>query len=97
MRFAQKHKHNLANTGAGNMSEADPQNTSPPDPSGGSSSVPEQTSQVEVIDGKCVLEIKPALVYDSIGKEVKLPEYFIKPVHGFVVANGYRREGARER
>ena len=44
-----------------------------------------------------MLEIKPALVYDSIGKEVKLPEYFIKPVHGFVVANGYRREGARER
>ena len=79
------------------MSEADPQNASPPDPRGGSSSAPEEISEVEVIDGKCVLEIKPALVYDSIGKEVKLPEYFIKPVHGFVVANGYRREGARER
>ena len=79
------------------MSEADPQNTSPPDPSGGSSSVPEQTSQVEVIDGKCVLEIKPALVYDSKGEVVGLPDDTIKAVHDFVVAKDYRREGAHER
>ena len=32
------------------MREADPQNASPPDPSGCSSSAPEETSEVEVID-----------------------------------------------
>ena len=38
----------------GNMSEADPQNASTPDPGGGSSSAPEETNEVEVIDGKRV-------------------------------------------
>lgn len=78
------------------MSDADHQNRSPRDPSGGGSSAPDQTSDVEVADGKNAPVIKPALVYDSKGKVVDLSPETIKAVDDFVVPHGYRREGARE-
>ena len=73
-----------------------PQNAPPPDPSGGSPSAPEETSEVGEVDVKRVREIKPALANYSKREVVKLLEDTIKAV-GDVVANGYRREGARER
>ena len=62
------------------MSDADPPNGSPPDPSGGSSSAPIETSDVEIACDKSVRVIKRALVYDSKGKGIDLPADSVKPV-----------------
>ena len=63
------------------MTDADPQNGSPPDPSGSSSSAPVETNDVGAIGGKSVLVIKQALVYVSEEKMVDFPVDTIKAVN----------------
>ena len=79
------------------MNDEDTENGSPPDPSGGSSSAPDETINAEVVGDKSVPVITPALVYDLKGKVVDLPVDKIKVVDDFLVPNGNRRAGGRER
>ena len=72
----------------------------PADPGGGSSPAPKETSRAEVeVVGrqKGGPLFKPSIVCDSKGRVVDLTVDTIKAVDSFVVPNGSRNEGARER
>ena len=55
-------------------------------------------AEVQVVDGqRSMLVIKSAIVSNPRRGVVDLPVTTFKAVHSFVMPNGYRREGARER
>ena len=82
------------------MNAADRQG-SPSDRGGGKSSTPlaagSQPEVIEVDDGKAVLVITPALVYDMKGEVYALPADIVQAVDHYTVPDGYRREGSREK
>ena len=81
----------------GEMNAADRQG-SPSDRGGGKSSTPlaagSQPEVIEVDDGKAVLVITPALVYDMKGEVYALPADIVQAVDHFTAPDGYKREGS---